>query len=100
LIFLRSVQWNLVGRLQVGEDGLAISAGYEMFFQRVQLFGQQRPLVISRQGFRIRTSSALGSECAGDFRRLTGSRGGTQMTRKRFVKTPIAFVRRHRLLHP
>src|SRR6266478_1317721 len=32
LIFLRGLQWNLVGRLQVSEDGLAIRAADDMFF--------------------------------------------------------------------
>src|SRR5882757_2399153 len=100
LLFFRSLQRNLVRHFQLSEDGLAIRAADDMFFQGIQLLGEECALVIRRQRFRVRAGAALRSGRAGNIRSFAGRRGRAQMVRQRFVKHPIAFVRRHRLLHP
>ena len=67
-------------------------AADDMFLPRIQFFGKQRTLVISRERFCIGTRAALE-------RSVRGSLRGSQMAAERFVKSPVAFVRPHRLLH-
>jgi hypothetical protein len=84
----------------MSEDFLAESAADDVLFPGIHFRGEKRAFVISGKRFRVGTRIAVRASASGTVRSTVGSRRRTQMARNRFVKIPIAFVRRHGLLHP
>jgi hypothetical protein len=98
--FLRGVQRNIVGQLEMSQKLLAMRASHNVFFPGIQFFGEQRTLMISGERFCVRAGFARRRSARGLRRGIGRSRGGTQMARNRFVKVSIAVFRRHGLHHP
>jgi hypothetical protein len=84
----------------MSEDFLAEGAADDVLFPGIHFHGKKQAFVISGERFRVGTRIAVRASAGGAVRGAGGRRRGTQMARHRFVKIPIALVRRHGLLHP